>query len=96
MREKLSARRGLGNDKSAQNFMGLFQIHHNLVRPHMGLDGKTPAECAEIGPDLGGDKYRTLIQNASTKSIFVTALGERIEYVNIDSSKERIRVVQKS
>ena len=32
MREKLSARRGLGNDKSAQNFMGLFQIHHNLVR----------------------------------------------------------------
>ena len=95
MREKLSARRGLGNDKSAQNFMELFQIHHNLVRPHMGLDGKTPAEYAEIGPDLGADKYRALIQNASTKSTFVTALGKRIEYVNIDSSKDRIRVVQK-
>ena len=52
-------------------------------------------EYAEIGPDLGCNKYRTLIQNASTKSIFVTALGERIEYVNIDSSKKRVHDVQK-
>ena len=95
MQEKLSARRGLGNDKSTQNFMELFQIHHNLVRPHMGLDGKTPAEYAGICSDLGCDKYRTLIQNTSTKSTFVTALGKRIEYVNIDSSKERVHVAQK-
>ena len=58
----------------------------------MGLAGKTPAECAGIGPDLGYDKYRILIQNASTKSTFATVLGKRIEYVDIDSSKERIRV----
>ena len=95
MRKKLSARRVLGNDKSVQNFMELFQIHHNLVCSHMGLDGKTPTEYAGISSDLGCEKYRTLIQNVSTKSTFVTVIGKRIEYVGIDSSKERIRVVQK-
>jgi hypothetical protein len=25
------------------------QIYHNYVRPHMGLDGKTPSEKAGIG-----------------------------------------------
>jgi hypothetical protein len=25
------------------------QIYYNFVRPHMGLDGKTPAEAAGIG-----------------------------------------------
>ena len=53
-------------------------------------------EYAEIGPDLGCNKYRTLIQNASTKSIFVTALGERIEYVNIDSSKNGFMMYRKA
>ena len=95
MRETLSARRGLGNDKSSQNYMELFQIHHNLIRPHMGLNGKTPGEVAGISPDLGKNKYRTLIQNASTKATFVSALKDRTQYVNIDNNGERIRVTQK-
>ncbi|MGO9643918.1 MAG: hypothetical protein ACLPY5_04135 [Candidatus Bathyarchaeia archaeon] len=40
------------------------QIYHNYVRPHMGLDGKTPADLACI--DVRGEnKWITLIQNAS-------------------------------
>ncbi len=40
------------------------QIYHNYVRPHMGLDGKTPADLAGI--DVRGEnKWITLIQNAS-------------------------------
>lgn len=39
-REKPKIRRGLGNDKSAQDFAEMYRLHHNLVRPHMGLDGK--------------------------------------------------------
>jgi len=42
------------------------QIYHNYVRPHMGLDGRTPAEAAGIKVE-GKDKWLTLIQNA-TKS----------------------------
>ena len=30
------------------NFAAGYQIYHNYVRPHMGLDGKTPAEAAGI------------------------------------------------
>jgi putative transposase len=40
------------------------QIYHNYVRPHMGLNGETPAEKAGIKVQ-GHDKWLTLIQNAS-------------------------------
>lgn len=40
------------------------QIYHNYVRPHMALDGKTPAEACGIEVK-GQDKWKTLIQNAS-------------------------------
>lgn len=42
------------------------QIYHNFIKPHGGLDGKTPAEACGI--ELKGDnKWITLIQNASIK-----------------------------
>ena len=45
-----------------------YQIFHNYVRPHMGLNGQTPAERCGIKIE-GEDKWITLIQNAekSTK-----------------------------
>lgn len=42
------------------------QIHHNFIRTHMGLDGKTPSEMAGIKVE-GNNKWITLIQNASLK-----------------------------
>jgi len=40
------------------------QIYHNYVRPHEGLNGKTPADACGI--EIKGDnKWLTLIQNAS-------------------------------
>ena len=42
------------------------QIYHNYVRPHMALDGKTPAEVAGIDVQ-GENKWLTLIQNASKR-----------------------------
>ncbi len=42
------------------------QIYHNYVRPHMGLDGKTPADLAGIEVE-GENKWLTLIQNASRR-----------------------------
>jgi len=40
-----------------------YQIYHNYIRPHEGLDGKTPAEAAGIKVE-GENKWQTLIQNA--------------------------------
>jgi transposase-like protein len=42
------------------------QIFHNYVRPHMGLNGKTPADLAGIQVE-GEDKWLTLIQNAASR-----------------------------
>lgn len=40
-----------------------YQIFHNYVRPHMGLNGMTPSEKCGIIIE-GKDKWKTLIQNA--------------------------------
>ncbi len=44
--------------------MGM-QIFHNYIRPHMALDGQTPADLAGIKVE-GENKWLTLIQNAAT------------------------------
>jgi hypothetical protein len=41
-----------------------YQSYHNYMRPHEGLDGKTPAEVCGISIE-GENKWVTLIQNAS-------------------------------
>lgn len=41
-----------------------YQIFHNFVRPHEGLNGDTPAERAGIKVE-GKNKWLTMIQNAS-------------------------------
>ncbi|MGA2239020.1 MAG: DDE-type integrase/transposase/recombinase [Candidatus Bathyarchaeia archaeon] len=40
------------------------QIHHNFIRAHEGLDGRTPAEACGIKVE-GDNKWLTIIQNAS-------------------------------
>ena len=41
-----------------------YEIFHNYIRTHEGLDGKTPSEACGI--EVNGDnKWITLIQNAS-------------------------------
>jgi transposase-like protein len=41
-----------------------YQIFHNYIRPHEGLDGKTPSEACGITIE-GKNKWLTLIQNAT-------------------------------
>jgi len=45
-----------------------YQIYHNYIRPHMALEGKTPAEVAGIRVN-GENKWLTLIQNASKETV---------------------------
>ncbi|AIC16144.1 transposase [Nitrososphaera viennensis] len=39
------------------------RIQYNFVKPHMAIDGKTPAQAAGIGTE-GKDKWMELIRNA--------------------------------
>jgi len=47
--------------------VGTNQIFHNYIRPHEGLDGKTPSEACGIKIE-GKNKWLTLIQNASKQN----------------------------
>jgi putative transposase len=40
-----------------------YQLYHNFIRPHEGLNGATPAERAGIKVE-GPNKWITIIQNA--------------------------------
>ena len=62
VRDREKVLRGLKKDDSAM--LSGYQIFHNYVRPHEGLDGKTPAEACGIKVE-GQDKWKTLIENAS-------------------------------
>jgi hypothetical protein len=42
-----------------------YQLYHNYIRPHMALNGKTPAEMCGIQIQ-GKNKWKTLIENASS------------------------------
>ena len=40
-------------------------LHHNYIKPHSGINNKTPAEAAGIAMQ-GTDRWLTLIQNAAS------------------------------
>jgi putative transposase len=62
IRDREKVMRGL-KKKDTPILQGI-QIYHNFIRPHEGLDGKTPAEACGIKV-VGENKWMTLIQNAA-------------------------------
>lgn len=44
-----------------------YRIYHNFLRPHLGLNGLTPAEACGITIQ-GSNKWLTLIQNATIQA----------------------------
>ncbi|MDE2589951.1 MAG: DDE-type integrase/transposase/recombinase, partial [Patescibacteria group bacterium] len=62
IRDREKVMRGLKRDDSS--IIDGYRIYHNFVRPHQGLDGKTPADIASITVE-GQNKWLTIIQNAS-------------------------------
>ena len=94
IREKLKARRGLGNDESAKKFTEAYGTYHNYIRPHSGLENNmTPAEAAGINLNLGHDKIKDLItKSVESKCKFAVQLGKRIEKVNISNEKDCVKV----
>ncbi|HDM60208.1 MAG TPA: hypothetical protein ENF96_00955 [Archaeoglobus veneficus] len=39
-------------------------IYYNFIRPHMSLDGRTPAEEAKIDLNLGNNKWLDLLRKS--------------------------------
>ncbi len=55
---------GRGLKKDDASLIRMAVLHHNFIRSHRGLGGKTPAEAAGI-IIRGQNKWLTLIQNAA-------------------------------
>lgn len=67
VRDREKVMRGLKKDDTP--ILKGYQIFHNYLRPHEGLNGKTPAEACGIKIE-GQNKWITLIQNASHQKMF--------------------------
>ena len=65
VRDREKVMRGLKNTDSP--ILRGYQVYHNFIRPHMGLEGKTPGEAAGITIQ-GENKWKTIIQNASREN----------------------------
>ena len=55
-------RSGFKSFDDAKCFMNLRRVINNFVNPHQELNGKTPAEIAEINLDLKENKLLKLIE----------------------------------
>jgi len=52
------------HDETAQVQADGMRINYNFIKPHMGLEGRTPAEAAGIQVK-GENRWLTIIQNAA-------------------------------
>jgi hypothetical protein len=59
--------RGMDNGVSSNTYIEGHRIFYNYIRPHMSLNGKTPAEQAGIKQGLGSNRWLDLIKKASQK-----------------------------
>lgn len=67
VRDREKTFRGMDNDRSAQIMADGIRINYNFIRPHMGLDGRTPAQTAGLDLGLDGIRWKELIKQATTK-----------------------------
>ena len=67
IRDREKTMRGMDNDETAQILSDGMRINYNFVRPHMGLDGKTPAQVAGLDLGLDGIRWKALIKQAVSR-----------------------------
>jgi transposase-like protein len=68
IRQRNKVMRGLDDEATAQTIMDGLRIYHNFLRPHSALNGKTPAQKANIESDEA--TWSTLIKKASQSQRF--------------------------
>ena len=69
IRERDKVMRALDNDESAKKIIDGYWVYYNFLRPHMSLNGKTPAEIARINLGLKGNRWLELIKQSAKSRI---------------------------
>lgn len=76
VRERTKVMRGFDQLDSARLILSGMVSYYNFIRPHMGLNGLTPAEASGLDLGLnGGNRWMQLISMAQDNN-FVPALGD--------------------
>ncbi len=60
-RERTKVMRSLDSSVGAQEIVAGLQTYYNYIRPHMGINGMTPAQMANIPINLMGNRWETMI-----------------------------------
>ena len=67
VREREKVMRGFKKEESAQQILEGFRAYYNFIRKHQGLNGKTPAEMANMDLGLEGNRWLALIRKTKKK-----------------------------
>ncbi|PWB52616.1 MAG: hypothetical protein C3F06_08690 [Candidatus Methanoperedenaceae archaeon] len=65
VRDREKVMRGLQNKVTASEFNDGFKAFYNHIRPHMALNGETPAQRAGIDLKLGRNRWMGMIQKGA-------------------------------
>ncbi len=66
-KDRTKTMRAYDNDAGAGALSLGWQVHYNLVRPHLALNGATPGQVAGL-PDLGDFRWRTILDLATRRN----------------------------
>ncbi|MGD0175730.1 MAG: IS6 family transposase [Candidatus Bathyarchaeia archaeon] len=65
MRERTKVMRGFDTDSTANETMQGYRLYYNFIRPHMALDGQTPAQAANLELGLGRNRWKSMITQST-------------------------------
>ena len=65
IKERYKIMRGFHSFNSAKIILNGWKCYYNFIRPHMSLNGKTPAEVSGINLNLKNNKWLNLIQKSA-------------------------------
>ena len=65
MMERTKVMRGFDSDPTANETMQGYRLYYNFLRPHMALDGLTPAQAANLDLELGQNRWKSMIAQST-------------------------------
>ena len=66
IREREKVMRGLKSEPAAKTMIEGYRAYYNFIRPHQSLNGRTPAEEANLDLKLGANKWLSLIKKSDS------------------------------
>ncbi|MGQ9759143.1 MAG: IS6 family transposase [Candidatus Methanomethylicaceae archaeon] len=67
VRERDKVMRGLKGEETGKIIVDGLKNYYNFLRPHMGLNGETPAKMANIDLELGRNRWQSIIKQSTTR-----------------------------